>query len=501
MSEINEINEEMSFEEMLNESFKNKNNKVVEGKIVAFDEDKVLVDIGEKVEGILNVSEITDEEGNLLFDKNDSIKVFVKKGKNRSQLSYKEALKQEKKKEFLEKFKVGDLVEAKIEKLNKGGFVAVSEGVEFFIPKSESALKFDESNIGKKITGEIIEIKDNSIVLSRKTYVNKQREKRREFVDSIKDQIIPATVKNLKREGVIINLGEFTGFVPKDEIFYKNINHMSMISIGDEFDVILIDGEKLVFSIKQTMANPWEEVKENIGKGDVINVTVTNLKEYGAFVDIGNGVEGFLHISELSWNSGSKVEDIVSIGDEIDVEVINLDVENERLRVSYKSTLEKPAVEFSATHREGSIVTGKVNNLTDIGGFIEVEGIVCFLPNRYVSWTKGEKAKDVLEIGETYDFKVIAIDTENNKIILSRKDLESSPYEAFEKNYSLGDKVTGNIKNITDFGVFVALEGIEALVRKSDLAEDIESYRDQETLEGTIIELNTDSKRVKLSQR
>jgi small subunit ribosomal protein S1 len=498
---MSEINEEMSFEEMLNESFKSKNNKIVEGKIVAFDGDKALVDIGEKVEGILNVSEITDEEGNLLFEKNDTVKVFVKKGKNRSQLSYKEALKQEKKKEFLAKFKAGDIIEAKIEKLNKGGFVAVTDGVEFFIPKSESALKFDESNIGKTITGEIMEIKDNSIVLSRKAYVNKQKEKRKEYVESIKDQIITVTVKNIKREGVIIDLGEFTGFVPKDEIFYKNINHMSMINIGDEFDVILIDGDKLVFSIKQTMTNPWEEVKDNIGKGDVINVTVTNLKEYGAFVDIGNGVEGFLHISELSWNSGAKVEDIVAIGDEIDVEVINLDVENERLRVSYKNTLEKPAVEFSATHREGSIVTGKVDNLTDIGGFIEVEGIICFLPNRYVSWTKGEKAKDVLEIGETYDFKVIAIDTENNKIILSRKDLEKSPYDAFAKNHSLGDTVTGKIKNITDFGVFVALEGIEALVRKSDLAEDIENYKDKETLEGTIIELDVDSKRVKLSQK
>ena len=174
----------------------------------------------------------------------------------------------------------------------------------------------------------------------------------------------------------------------------------------------------MLFSIKATQNDPWDEVAESgLENGDQLVLTVTNIKEFGAFVDIGNGVEGFLHISEISWNSNAKIEDLLNVGDEINVEVTDLDIENKRLRVSYKSLLPKPAEEFTKTHKEGDIVKGKVVNLTDIGGFIDVDGIVCFLPNRFVSWTKGEKAKDVLNLEDEYDFKVISIDTDNNKII------------------------------------------------------------------------------------
>lgn len=492
-----------SFEDMLNE-FENKSSREKEGVIVKFEDEKVLVDIGEKVEGILDKNEIIDENGELLFNRFDKIPVVIKARKSRAILSYKAALRDKMKKEFIEKHNEGDLITAKITKLNKGGFVAVNdENVEFFVPKSESALKFDESNIGKEITGKIIEIKNNSVVLSRKTYVNEQKEKRNQYVESIKETVFTTKVKNVKREGLVIDLGDYSGFVPKDEIFYKNINHMSLIQPGEEFSVKLIDVVKLLFSIKQTMPNPWEEVKNSgLTKGDVIkNVVVTNIKQYGAFVDIGNGVEGFLHISEISWNSDAQVTDYINVGDEIDVEIISMDIEEEKLRVSYKNLREKPAETFTKTHKIDDEVEGKIVSVSDIGGFVDVEGIVCFLPNRFVSWTKGEKAKDILNVGDEFRLKVINIDAENNKVILSKKDLEDSPYTAFGKKYTLGDAVEGTIKNITEFGVFVVIEGIEALVRKSDLSEPIESYDKQDPIKGEIIELNVDTKRVKLSER
>ena len=140
----------------------------------------------------------------------------------------------------------------------------------------------------------------------------------------------------------------------------------------------------------------------------------------------------------------------MSVGDEINVEVTDLDIENKRLRVSYKSLLPKPAQEFAKNHKDGDIVDGKIVNLTDIGGFVEVDGIVCFLPNRFVSWTKGEKAKDILKEKDEYKFKIISIDTQDNKIILSKKDAEDSPYEAFGKKYQLGDTIKGKIKNICE---------------------------------------------------
>jgi len=503
--------QEENFAEML-ENFENeqKKTRVKDGVIVDIQDGTVFVDVGEKVEGVLPKKEI-EVDGELKYNVGDTIPVVITKrrtSKGEAVLSHKSAINEAKRKEFLEKFNVGDIVEVTISELNKGGFVAKNEdGVEFFIPKSESALKLNEDNVGKKIEAKIIEIKKNGVVLSRKQLLNDKKEERNKFVESIKDDIIKATVKNLKKDGVVIELenGEerWSGFVPKDEVSFKKTNHFKLLNRGDEVEVKLLDADKMLFSIKATQNDPWEEVAESgISNGDVLNVTVTNLREYGAFVDIGNGVEGFLHISEISWNSNAKIEDLLNVGDEIDVEVTDLDIENKRLRVSYKSLLPKPSEKFAKNYKEDDIVEGKIVNLTDIGGFVEVDDIVCFLPNRFVSWTKGEKAKDVLNIGDTYEFAVISIDSDNNKIILSKKDAEDSPYVAFSKQYSLGDTIKGTIKNIADFGIFVSFEnGVEALIRKNDLEKDIEEYKVGDEVEGHIVELDSENKRVKLSQK
>jgi len=507
MSETIETTE--NFEEMLN-AFENeqKRTRVKNGMVVSIDEGTVFVDVGEKVEGVLPKTEITDENGELKFNVGDEIPVVVTRrrtSKGAAVLSHKMAENEAKRKEFLDKFNINDEVEVKITELNKGGFVAKNDdGIEFFIPKSESALKLNDDNVGKKIKAKIIEIKKNGVVISRKQLLNEKKEERNKFVESIKDEITTVKVKNLKRDGVVIEFDNgWTGFVPKEEVSYKKENHFKLLKKGDEVEVKLLDADKMLFSIKATQEDPWEEVAQSeIANGDVLNVTVTNIREYGAFVDIGNGVEGFLHISEISWNSNSKIEDLLAVGDEIDVEVTDLDLENRRLRVSYKSLLPKPSQKFAENYREDDIVDGKVVNLTDIGGFIEVDDVVCFLPNRFVSWTKGEKAKDILENGETYEFAVISIDSENNKIILSRKDAEDSPYIAFSKENSLGDSLKGTIKNIADFGIFVSLEnGIEALIRKNDLEKDIEEYSVGDEVEGHIVELDAENKRVKLSQK
>ena len=504
MSENIEQMEE-NFAEML-ENFENeqKKTRVKNGVIVDIQDGTVFVDVGEKVEGVLPKKEIENTE----YKIGDEIPVVITKrrtAKGEAVLSHKMAINEAKRKEFLDKFNVGDVVEVTISELNKGGFVAKNDdGIEFFIPKSESALKLNEDNIGKKIEAKIIEIKKNGVVISRKELLNDKKAKRNEFVESIKDDVIKATVKNLKKDGVVIELDEgWSGFVPKDEVSFKKANHFRLVKRGDEVEVKLLDGDKMLFSIKATQTDPWEEVAESgIGEGDVLTVTVTNLREYGAFVDIGNGVEGFLHISEISWNSNSKIEELLNIGDEIDVEVTEIDIENKRLRVSYKTLLPKPAEAFAKNYKEDDIVEGKIVNITDIGAFVEIGDVVCFLPNRFVSWTKGEKAKDILKNDETYDFRVISIDTDNNEVILSKKDAEDSPYEAFAKQYGLGDSIKGIIKNIADFGVFVSFDnGVEALIRKSDLEKNIEEYNVSDEVEGRIVELNSDTKKVKLSQK
>jgi len=493
--------EEENFAEMLEEQDNKNKKKIKDGVIVEMQGGTIFVDIGEKIEGVLPQREIENEN----FKKGDTIPVIIKgrTKKDEAILSYEMAVKELKRKEFLSKFKEGDVVKVKITDVNKGGFVAKNDdGVEFFIPKSESALKLEDDNIGKKVEAKIIEIKKNGAVLSRKTLLNEKREERNRFIETIKDKIVIAEIKALKKDGMIIAIGDWSGFVPADEVTYRKVSHFKLYKKGDKVEVKLIDSDKMLFSIKALEHDPWEDVAENgITNGDVLVVTVTNIMEYGAFVDIGNGVEGFLHISEISW-ANDKIEDVLKIGDEIEVEVTEIDLENRRLRVSRKLLLPKPSELFEKNHKEGDIVEGKVVNLTEIGGFIEVDNVVCFLPNRFVSWTKGEKAKDILEVGGIYKFKIISIDTENNKIILSKKDAEDSPYVAFSKEYKVGDKIKGKIKNIAEFGVFVSFSnGVEALVRKSDLEKEISEYKVDDELEGKIIELDVENKRVKLSQK
>ena len=253
---------------------------------------------------------------------------------------------------------------------------------------------------------------------------------------------------------------------------------------------MLIDPIRRIFSIKKALPNPWDEIK-NLNKGDVVKVTVSHITEYGAFVDLGNGVEGFLHISEINWEG---INDL-TIGDEIEVEIVEINPEEEKLRVSRKNLLNKPASEFAKKYKIGDVVKGVVTKFINVGAFIEVDGISVLLPNKFVSFKKGEKANEVLNIGDEIKVKVITIEEDNNKVIVSRKDVLPNPYDEFAKKYKIGDIVKGRVKHITDFGVFVDLGDVEALVRKEDLKNE---YVLGDEFEGKIKEINGD--KIKLAE-
>ena len=386
----------------------------------------------------------------------------------------------------MREYNIGDVVEFKIDKLVKGGFVGYVGEDEIFLPKSLSALKEDKSVIGKNVKGYVKEFKENSIVVDRKAYLNDIKEK----LEDKKDKILTAVVTKVKPNGIVIDVDGISGFVPKDEIFYKRIDHKEYINEGDEVEVKLIDPLRRVFSIKQTIPNPWDDVKE-LNVGDVVKVTVTHITNYGAFVDLGNGVEGFLHISEINWDG---INDL-TLGDEIEVEIIELKPEEEKLRVSRKNLLTKPAEEFAKKYKVGDIVEGVVTKFINVGAFVEVDGISTLLPNKFVSYKKGEKASDVLKIGDKLTFKVITINPQENKVILSRKDAIANPYEEFAKKYKVGDEIEGVVKYIANFGMFVDLGEVEALVRKEDYKNE---YKIGDRFRGKIIEIN--GEKIKLSE-
>jgi len=386
----------------------------------------------------------------------------------------------------MNELKVGDVVEFEIEKIIKGGFVGNKDGVEFFLPKSLSGLKEDESVIGKKVKAKVKEFKQNSVVVDRKAYLNDIKN----YINSLSGKKVSAKVIKIKPNGLVIDVDGISGFVPKDEIYYKKIDHRKYFEEGDEIEAVLINPDRRVFSIKKALPNPWDEVR-NLNIGDRIKVKVSHLTEYGAFVDLGNGVEGFLHISEINWDGKNDL----TLGEEIEVEVVEINPEEEKLRVTRKNLLEKPAEKFAQKYKEGDIVEGIITKFINVGAFVEVDGISVLLPNKFASYKKGEKASEVFNIGDKLEFKVVTIIPEENKVIISRKDVLPNPYEAFSQEHKVGDEVKGRVKHLTDFGMFVDLGDVEALVRKEDFKNE---YSVGDEFVGKIIELNGD--KIKLSE-
>jgi small subunit ribosomal protein S1 len=253
--------------------------------------------------------------------------------------------------------------------------------------------------------------------------------------------------------------------------------------------------------VKDTLPDPWEEIRNVLDVGDVINVAVSNIEPYGVFVDLGNDVEGFLHVSEISWDKKPKhPKNYLKVGQKLDVEVIEIDLENKRLRVSLKKLLPKPFEEFLKEFKEGDIVEGEISSVTDFGAFVKIKNIEGLLHNKDVDW-KGSKAKDVLKAGDKVKVKIDKIDKENEKISLNRKELLESPIEKFAKSYKVGDKIEGKIKDIKDFGIFVEInEDVDILIRNEDIAPlKKENLKVGDRIEAVLILVDIKKKRVRAS--
>ena len=309
---------------------------------------------------------------------------------------------------------------------------------------------------------------------------------------------------------MFVDVGGVDGLVHYSEISYKGpVNPSSLYKEGDKVlvKVISYDNEKrhLSLSIKAATPDPWEEIiNDGLEVGDTIKVTVSNIEPYGAFVDLGNDIEGFLHISEISWDKNIKnPKDHISEGQEIDVEVIEIDAKGHRLRVSLKNLLPKPFDEFKAKFKEGDVVKGVVTTITNFGAFVRVGCVEGLLHNEDASWDRNDKCKDMFKAGDELEVKIIKIDSAEQKISLSLKDLKQSPVQAFANKFSVGDIVKGTIRDIKDFGVFVELgDNVDALIRKEDLGSvDASTLKIGDEIEAAIAFIDEKKNRIRLSIR
>ncbi|AIR81016.1 30S ribosomal protein S1 [Campylobacter fetus] len=509
------IDVEEDFAAMFEESLKAEESTICDGVIVNIKDDEVFVDVRKKSEGVMNISEITDDGGSLLYNIGDTIKVAITGSRNgRPIVSHKKALRKEKVKTFIDNFdeNAENIYDIKIISKNKGGFVAISEdGIEFFMPKSQSGFRDSNQVMNKTFKAKVLKVdkNDQSIIVSRKKLLDEDRRKRKEAIANIIDNtdIIEGTIKKITTYGMFVDVGGIDGLVHYSEISYKGpVNPNTLYKEGDKVDVKIIkydnDKKHLSLSIKAATPDPWDEIKDGLEVGDTIKVIVRNIEPYGAFVDLGNDIEGFLHISEISWDKNIKnPKDFIKENEELDVEVIEIDVNERRLRVSLKNLLPKPFDEFSSKFKEGDIVKGVVTTLTNFGAFVRVGALEGLLHNEDSSWDRNDKCKDILKTGDEIDVKIIKIDDKNQKISLSQKDLKDSPVTQYAKVHSVGDIVTGTVRDIKDFGIFVSLEGnVDALIRKEDIGSlDPLTLKAGDKIEAAIAFIDEKKNRIRLS--
>lgn len=518
MAQELESMEEEDFAAMFEASEKRseESNRIADGIIVDIQEDKALVDVGEKLEGILYLNEIQDESGAMLYNVNDTIKVMITGFRNeRPRISHKKVLEQLKTLEFIKAHKddyEDMIVEATITKQNRGGYILEADEVVFFMPKSLAAIKdTDENVIGRKVKAAVIKIDEaeSSIVLSRRKLLNEDRKKRKQIIDALmeEDVVVEGTIKKITSYGMFVDVGGVDGLVHYNEISYKGpVNPSKYYKEGDvvECKAISYDKDKrhLSLSIKAVMSDPWEEVEAELDEGDTITVTVSNVEPYGVFVDLGNDIEGFLHVSEITWDKNIKSpKDYLEEGQEIDVEVIEIDPKKHKLRVSLKTLLPKPFDEFVKTFKEGDVVTGTVTTLTDFGAFVRVGTVEGLLHNQDCSWDKSVKAKDLYKVGDEVEVKIVKINREEEKISLNRKALLESPVDKFAKEHNVNDIVKGKVRDVKDFGVFVSLEDdMDALIRNEDLEPLIaEELNPGDDIEAVIAVIDVKRDRIRLS--
>ncbi|ECT4084945.1 TPA: 30S ribosomal protein S1 [Campylobacter jejuni] len=512
---VDDYLEEEDFGQLLEAFDKSREEATTEGVIVEIKNDEVYVDIGKKSEGILALSEIQDDNSKLLFNVGDSIKVAVMGSRGgRSLLSHKKALRKEKVIEFIKNYQENqdDIFTVKVVGKNKGGLIVVDENdVEFFLPKSQYGFKETNNIIGKTFKVKIIKIDkdEQSIIVSRKKTLDDERRKRKELINNVAQQedLIEGIVKKITTYGMFVDVGGVDGLVHYREISYKGpVNPGTLYKEGDKVPVKVIKYDKerkhLSLSIKAALPDPWSEIKDTLDVGDTIKVIVSNIEPYGAFVDLGNDIEGFLHISEISWDKNIKnPKDYINKGQEIDVEVIEINPNERRLRVSLRNLLSRPFDKFMKSYKIADVVEGEITSVTSFGAFVKLGGIEGLLHNEDASWDRNDKCKDKFSQGDKIKVKIIKIDEENQKISLSTKELSSSPVQEYAKIHKVGDIVKGTIRDIKDFGVFVELsKNVDALIHKEDISTSmLENLKIGDDIEAAIVFIDEKKNRIRLS--
>jgi len=522
-SKKDEDTSDMNMEEMYEQSMRQiQEGELVEGEIIKIEDDFVLVDIGYKSEGVIPIKEFKDSDGKVTAKKGDKIDVVLEK-KEDDEGAVTLSIEKAKKIRVWDKIKeiydndgsILGIVTSKV----KGG-LSVDIGLPAFLPGSHIDLhpiRNLDSLVGKEIELKILKYnkRRNNIIVSRRAILEKDRLKQKANTLALIEEgaVLKGTVKNITDYGLFVDLGGIDGLLHITDMSWGRISHpSSMYQIGDEITVKVIsfdrEKERVSLGIKQLKPDPWLDAEKRFAAGTKVTGKVANLTDYGAFVEIEEGVEGLIHISEMSWTKKIKhPSHIANIGDTVEAVILDLDTKSRRVSLGMKQIKQNPWDIIGEKYPVNTIIEGRIKNITDFGLFIgideDIDGLVHISD---ISWTKKIRhPSELYKKGEEIQAKVLSIDKENGRFTLGIKQLTKDPWEEIPYKYKPGTKVTGKITNITDFGLFVELdEGIEGLVHLSEIGKDksespLGKYQIDDVIHALVVNVSKEEKKIGLS--
>ena len=498
--------------------------EVVKGKVLQVSDSEVVVDVGYKSEGMINVNEFRNEKGEVTVQAGDTVDVLLEKAEDKNGYL---VLSREK----AEKMKVWDVIEEAyrnktivkgrvIERI-KGG-LAVDIGVRAFLPGSQvdvRPVRNLDSMRGQDLEMRVIKVnkKRGNIVLSRKVVLEEHlTERKSETLEALEEgRVFRGVVKNLTDYGAFIDLGGIDGLLHITDMSFGRIQHPSeLFNVGDQTEVVVLkfdrETERVSLGYKQLAPDPWESAQESFPISTRVKGKVVSLTDYGAFIELKPGVEGLIHVSEMSWSKRVKhPSKVLNVGDEIEAMVLQVDAGERRISLGLKQVEPNPWQQLADKYETGARIEGTVRNLTDFGAFVEVEeGIDGLIHISDMSWSKRiAHPSEVLKKGDTVDAVVLSIDAENQRLSLGLKQLGEDVWEEFFNRQQEGDIVDGKVVRLTNFGAFVEIEeGIEGLLHVSEVDDErIEKPEDKvavgESYRMKIIKISPLERKIGLSIR
>ncbi len=491
---------------------------IVKGKILEIKPQVILVDIGYKSEGAIPANEFEDED----IQVGDEVEVLLERLENDEGmvvLSKEKAAHRQNWEKIYNVFKDGGLVKGKIKSVVKGGLM-VNVGVEAFLPGSQIDIippKDLNEYVGKVFEFKIVKINDErkNIVLSRREVIEAERaEQRQKFLDGVTpgDKVI-GIVKNITDFGAFVDLNGMDGLLHITDMSWGRLNHPSeMLGIGQKIEVQILEvnreKERVSLGLKQLQNNPWENIEARYPVGQRVRGKVTKLVAYGAFVEVEEGVEGLVHVSELSWTKRiARPSDVLTVGQEIEASVLGINKEERKISLGVRQLEANPWDDIDTRYPIGTQLKRAVRNLTAYGAFVELEeGIDGMIHVSDLSWTrKINHPSELLKKGQEVDAVVLGIDKANQRISLGMKQLDTDPWSIIDTRFKVGDVVKGRVAKIASFGAFVELEDdIDGLVHISQISEDrIEKVKDKlnvgDEVEARVIKVDKVERRIGLS--